>query len=191
MVVNYADGKIYKIVDNTNSNIYVGSTCQKLYTRKAQHERNFKLYLKGKGQYVSSYEILQNGDYNCILIENYPCADKSQLHAREGHWIKQENCVNKRIAGRTENDRIEYLKSYRENNKEAKNNYLKQYYIENKDLMKKKTHDHYLKNKETKLKNGKEYYQYHGKDLLFVPTREIDKPNENYIDWHNTNIYRG
>lgn len=39
--------------------------------------------------------------------------------------------------------------------------------------------------------NGKEYYQYHGKDLLFLPTKDIDKPNEKYIDWHNTNIYRG
>jgi putative restriction endonuclease len=41
------------------------------------------------------------------------------------------------------------------------------------------------------FQNGKEYYQYHGKDLLFLPNREIDKPNEKYIDWHNTNIYKG
>lgn len=41
------------------------------------------------------------------------------------------------------------------------------------------------------FQNGKEYYQYHGKDLLFIPNREIDKPNEKYIDWHNSNIYRG
>ncbi len=41
------------------------------------------------------------------------------------------------------------------------------------------------------FQNGKEYYQYHGKDLLFIPSREIDKPNEKYIDWHNSNIYRG
>ena len=41
------------------------------------------------------------------------------------------------------------------------------------------------------FQNGKEYYKYHGNDLLILPHREIDKPNENYIDWHNTNIYRG
>jgi hypothetical protein len=34
--------------------------------------------------------------------------------------------------------------------------------------------------------NGKEYYQYHGKELSFLPTRNIDKPNERYIDWHNS-----
>jgi len=41
------------------------------------------------------------------------------------------------------------------------------------------------------FQNGKEYYQYHGKKLLFLPQRELDKPNEKYIDWHNSNIYRG
>jgi putative restriction endonuclease len=41
------------------------------------------------------------------------------------------------------------------------------------------------------FQNGKEYYQYHGKDLLFIPNRDIDKPNEKYIDWHHSYIYRG
>ncbi|MBP9923540.1 MAG: HNH endonuclease [Bacteroidia bacterium] len=39
--------------------------------------------------------------------------------------------------------------------------------------------------------NGKEYYQYHGKELMLLPSRIIDKPNEKYIDWHNKNIYKG
>ena len=43
----------------------------------------------------------------------------------------------------------------------------------------------------TEFENGKEYYQYHGKDLLFLPNRAIDKPNTKYIDWHNTKIYKG
>jgi putative restriction endonuclease len=43
----------------------------------------------------------------------------------------------------------------------------------------------------TEFQNGKEYYQFHGKELLYLPARDMDKPNEKYIDWHNTNIYRG
>ena len=46
-MVNYANGKIYKIIDNTNNNIYYGSTCQKLKERKAQHIRGYKQYLIG------------------------------------------------------------------------------------------------------------------------------------------------
>lgn len=41
------------------------------------------------------------------------------------------------------------------------------------------------------FQNGKEYYKYHGSDLLVVPNRKVDLPKETYIDWHNTNIYRG
>lgn len=41
------------------------------------------------------------------------------------------------------------------------------------------------------FENGREYYKYHGRDLLNLPVREIEKPNHNFIDWHNVNIYRG
>lgn len=41
------------------------------------------------------------------------------------------------------------------------------------------------------FQNGKEYYQYHGKDLLILPVIDSDKPDKKYIEWHNTNIYRG
>ncbi len=39
--------------------------------------------------------------------------------------------------------------------------------------------------------NGKEYYQFHGKKLLNIPSRNLDKPNSIYIDWHNTNVFKG
>lgn len=39
--------------------------------------------------------------------------------------------------------------------------------------------------------NGREYYQYHGKSLVILPQRELDRPSENYINWHNANIYQG
>lgn len=41
------------------------------------------------------------------------------------------------------------------------------------------------------FQNGKEYYQYHGKSLLFLPKNNIDWPDKKFIDWHNTYIYRG
>jgi putative restriction endonuclease len=41
------------------------------------------------------------------------------------------------------------------------------------------------------FENGREYYQYHGKNLIFVPGREMDLPAAAYIDWHNNNIYKG
>lgn len=39
--------------------------------------------------------------------------------------------------------------------------------------------------------NGKDYYKYHGNGLFNLPKRSIDKPDGEFIKWHNENIYRG
>ncbi len=41
------------------------------------------------------------------------------------------------------------------------------------------------------FENGKEYYQYQGKDLLHLPAKGIERPDRRFIDWHNEHIYRG
>jgi putative restriction endonuclease len=40
------------------------------------------------------------------------------------------------------------------------------------------------------FENGREYYKFHGKDLLILPHREIDKPSLQFIDWHNNYVFR-
>jgi putative restriction endonuclease len=39
--------------------------------------------------------------------------------------------------------------------------------------------------------NGKEYYKHHGNELIILPDRYIDRPNIDYIEWHNSNVYNG
>jgi hypothetical protein len=51
---------------------------------------------------------------------------KIKQNKREGHYIRQYNCVNERIAGRTQ-------KEYRQENKEAIKEYDKEYYQQNKE----------------------------------------------------------
>ena len=46
-MVNYADGKIYKLVNNVDNKIYVGSTCNPLRLRKSGHK------IKSKARYDS------------------------------------------------------------------------------------------------------------------------------------------
>jgi len=44
-MVKYENSKIYKIIDNTNGNIYIGSTVKTLSLRIAQHRASYvKLY---------------------------------------------------------------------------------------------------------------------------------------------------
>ena len=57
-MVNYEEAKIYQIRSYKIEKVYIGSTCQKLSMRMAGHRRSFKGYLKGKYNYVTSFEIL-------------------------------------------------------------------------------------------------------------------------------------
>lgn len=59
-MVNYSKGKIYKIIDNTNNNIYIGLTTQALSKSLAEHRGDFKGYIIGKKKYSSSFKIIHN-----------------------------------------------------------------------------------------------------------------------------------
>jgi putative restriction endonuclease len=39
--------------------------------------------------------------------------------------------------------------------------------------------------------NGREYYQYRGKQIVTCPANENDRPSREFIDWHNREIYKG
>ena len=116
---NYANGKIYKLVSNHTDDIYIGSSTQSLAVRKAEHVKHYKRYLDEKFAFITSFEIIKHGDVDIILLENYPCESKEELHSRERHWIEKLDCVNKRIPGRNHS---ESCKAYYERNKDK---YLK------------------------------------------------------------------
>jgi hypothetical protein len=102
-MVNYAQAKIYKIVDNTNGNIYVGSTCEPTLARRLSgHVGAYKTYLNGSGSCITSFQILQNKNYEIVLLEN--CENifsRDELKSRERHYIETLSCVNKNIPLRT------------------------------------------------------------------------------------------
>jgi len=39
--------------------------------------------------------------------------------------------------------------------------------------------------------NGREYYQYHGKNLTIIPQKVHERPDNKFIEWHNNNIFKG
>jgi hypothetical protein len=132
----YKNGKIYKIIDNTTGNIYIGSTCEPtLAHRLAKHKNSYIKYLKGKYHFVTSFKILENNDYDIILLEEYSCETKDQLLARERYYIENNNCVNKIIPTRN----------------------MKEYYKNNKDKIKEQQKEYYENNKDKKLEYQKQY----------------------------------
>ena len=111
-MVNYQLGKIYRIVCNTTGLTYYGSTCEDTMAKRLSHHKDsYKRYLNGNYGFTTSFEILKNENYEIILVENFPCNSKDQLHARERFYIESNECVNKIIPTRTK-------KEYREQNKE-------------------------------------------------------------------------
>ena len=125
-MVNYQLGKIYKIECNITGEVYVGSTCEpSLARRLAGHVGDYKNYLKGKSRYVTSFQIIERGNYDIILIEKYPCNDKDELLVCERYWTQQMVCINKVKNQGLFNElgKQEYKKQYRDANKD----YYKQY----------------------------------------------------------------
>jgi len=104
-MVNYSNGKIYKIVPTNGDDIcYVGSTTkQYLSQRMDSHRNDFKKWQKNtQKEKTSSVELFEKyGLENCkiVLIENFPCNSKDELEKKEGEYIKTLNCINKRGAG--------------------------------------------------------------------------------------------
>lgn len=110
--MTYNNAKIYKLWCYETDDVYVGSTTQKLSNRLYQHKSKLN---------CSSKILFEKSDNVKIeLIEEFPCENKNQLKQREGHFIREINCVNKRIAGRT-------IKEYYQDNYEQIREQQKQY----------------------------------------------------------------
>ena len=86
-MVNYQNGKIYKISSVVGNVCYYGSTCEKLNIRYYKHKYNYKKFQEGNKLYVSSYEVLKYEDNIIELVENFPCNTKKELHIKEGEYI--------------------------------------------------------------------------------------------------------
>ena len=104
---DYNKGKIYKIVDNTNDNIYIGSTCEPTLARRlAQHKKDYSKYIKGVRGFTTSFLILENNDYDIVLIEDVKCDNKDQLFQRERYYQDSIPNVNKLKNARTSEENI-------------------------------------------------------------------------------------
>ena len=160
IMVNYKDGKIYRLVCNITSNQYIGSTTQSLSQRLGGHKAEYKRFLEGKITYqISSFSILSQKNFEMVLIEEFPCENKNQLERRERHFIETMECINKIKPAQTRDEMIEsnkqYSKQYYKDNKEERKKYLQ----ENKDVIKEKNKQYREENKEVIKEKEKQYRQ--------------------------------
>jgi hypothetical protein len=143
----YANGKIYMIESASAGLCYYGSTCMPL--RKRLHAHKHAYHKQGE---ITSVIILDQPDYKIVLVEEFPCENKQQLHAREAYYIRNNECVNKVMPNRSR-------KEYYQENKERISETRKKYYQDNKEHLSETKKKYYQDNKEHLSETRKEYYK--------------------------------
>jgi len=148
-MVNYENGKIYKITSKHHELPYFGSTCSELRKRLYDHKRNSKKKLDGN---VTSYKLIELGDYKIELVEKFPCKNKNELLERESYYIKNFDCINKNLPKITKEERKQYEKKYRDTHKEQQKRYIKKWTKDNHDKILKDKKDYWEKTKKNLIK---------------------------------------
>jgi hypothetical protein len=172
-MVNYQDAKIYKLVGSGLT--YYGSTCNELYKRLYWHKKNLD---------CSSKILFKLGKVEIILVEKYPCNDKIELTARERYYIENNECVNKRIPNRTEEEKKIYIKEYKEKNKDIIKKKNNKYYEENKDIINEKSKEYKRKNPDKRKEYNRKYYE-KNKDKI----KQYQEENKHKIKEYNRKYY--
>jgi len=189
-------GYVYKIISNQTDKCYVGSTINNINERFSKHKSKYKMYLNEKYHYVTSFEIMKYDDAKIILIDEIEFEIKKELHELEGKYIRELNCVNRCISGRTNKEWIEdnkehlkeQTKIYREKNKDIINEKQKYYREGNKELMKDKRRIYNEENKDI-VKEKRRIYREDNIELFKKKDKKYYEGNIDKIK-ERTKIYR-
>ena len=160
-MVNYSEGKIYKIVSDLTDEMYIGSTTEKyLSSRLNGHKYQYRLGINN----TKSGDILKYPDARIVLIENFGCSTQNGLEAREYFQIKEHikqniNVVNKHMPTRTQ-------KEYYEDNKEAILSKCIEYRATHKDQLKEYWKNYRETHKEVKAARDQAYRENNRDDVL-------------------------
>ena len=149
----FQNAKIYKITDIGYNKCYIGLTCEELSMRMARHRATFKQFLNRNYRRVSSFDLFNEygvENYKIELIEYYKCDTLQELRKQEGLHIKNTECVNKCVAGRT-------ISEWVEDNKDKIREQNKEYQKANKSIIQEQKKEYYVDNKDKILERQKKY----------------------------------
>ena len=166
MVVNYNNGKVYKIVCNISGLIYIGSTTKKhLSQRLDKHRSAYKSWKNDNTKpYTTSFKVFENDNFKIVLLEAVNCNTKNELTARERFYIESTDCVNKFIPLRSH-------KEYIQTNKESISEKKKIYYEANKVELIKKAEEYRDINRD-EIKKSQKKHRDTNRDLINKKARD-------------------
>lgn len=112
---DYNKGKIYKVHCNETGEDYYGSTTHTLEKRISLHKSRLKTE-----RYCKSRQIIVRGNFEMVLVEDFPCLTKKELNVRERYYIDNFPNINHVVPTRT-------VKEYQEHHKEKYKAYNQQW----------------------------------------------------------------
>lgn len=187
----YEKGKIYVLVHDGNI-IYVGSTCQTLANRLAQHRRA----VKNNNLNMPLLRYMNDVGINNVkieLYENFPCGSRDELIRREGqvmrekkeegcqilnHIIHKEDRIGTSTLGITFEDEKERRRMYQQLNREAIANDRKEFYEENKERVLQQQKEYYEKNKDDILAKQRQFRKENPEHMKELDHRKYEKNKE-------------
>ena len=184
MPIDYSKGKVYRILQDNDKTVYIGSTTQPLSARMAGHRKGIKKWPTRK-----LYNLMAEvgvDHFSIELVIDFPCDRGEQLRAEEGRHIRLNKTAgegaNVKVAGRTQKEYVadnreavtarqkayrianedyfaEYRKAYNATNKDAIAVQKKAYATTNKAVVAERNKAWYVANKDAVAARKKAYYE--------------------------------
>ena len=157
---DFSKAKIYKLVSNKSSDVYIGSCLVELSKRLSVHKAPSNLC-------VSKTMFIDDAVITIVLIENYPCLCKNEMKARELHYITTLQCIN------INKPFISDIQIIDGDKKEWEKQYDKQYILEHKEEKKQYRLDHAEDIKQYRLNHTEEQKQYNKQYYLNKKAQQL------------------
>ena len=178
----YQNGKIYKIINDVDDMVYVGSTYVPLQKRWKGHVQT--LYSNTSKRKI--YEHMRNigiDHFRIILIYEYPCKDKHELL-----WKETEE-INKFDKKNSLNERCAIFKLTDKKGKERKSEYDEIYRKNNIERKRENDRKWCYNNLEYKHARDREYVQKH-RDKNIQKCKEWSEQNKEYLKEYRKQFFQ-
>lgn len=179
-------GCVYAIFDKYGT--YIGSTMQPLPYRIKGHERDALKLLDQSSHLTricSSYEIILRGNYDIKVLEWVAVESKKELRSKEREWIeKNNNCVNKNIPIRSQEEVDQYRRNYYQMHKHDPIfiEKMKKYMLNNKEKIR-ISHQRWNKENEEKIR---EYYKKRHQIQKQTNTRYLENRKKHKVKYNQS-----
>ena len=178
--MDYKNAKVYKILNDIDEYVYIGSTCQPLSKRMTKHRQCYKAARKQHYKLYQKMKEIGVEHFYIELIKETPCENIEQLRAIDGQYIRELGTLNHRIEGRTK-------KQYTDDNKQKKAEYDKIRREEKGEEIKEQKKQHWENAKDKKNEERRAKYQETKQHKIYCDVCNINLVKES--QWkHNKSI---